>query len=172
MPKHIKKTLFPSLMIFILPTFVFFGLDSFKNQATSIIGIITAVVSINPLEVNVSAPRETELGGAFKVKAIIINKGEEKIKDAEAEIFLPEGLSLKKTSVQKLGVIPGKKEKKASWQIRGEDIGNFFITVKASGRLEVKELNSEDSVLVKVIKRTSPGRRNFFGFFQRFFDFF
>ncbi len=171
MPKYTKRILLILSLIPILLVFIFLGLDYSRNQLASLSSIIVARVTINPLEVNVSAPAEAETGKAFKVEARIINKGEKAIRNAKAEIFLSEGLSLKRPPAQNLGVIRGKKEKIVSWQIRGEITGNYFITVKAAGRLGVGEINSEDSIMVKIITGTSPRQNNFFEFFQRFFDF-
>jgi len=170
-PKYTKKALLTLSLIFILVAFISFGLDYFGNQLASFFSIIIARVTINPLEVNVSAPVEVEMGKAFKVEARVINKGEKKIRSAKAEIFLSDGLSLKRSSTQNWGIIQGEKEKKVSWQIRGEITGNYFITVKAAGRLGIEDINSEDSVMVKIIGEASLSQNNFLEFFQRFFDF-
>ncbi len=139
---------------------------------------IRAWVTINPLFVDVSAPAEVEVDKVFKVEAKIINKGEEKIENSEAEIFLPEdpeGLVLiQKDPVKKIGVIPGKKEKKISWSVKGEELGNYGISVKVSGVLQGKELSKEsDTIMVKIIKKTVPGGgKASFNLFQRFFNLF
>jgi len=171
MPKNTKRILLTLSLVFILLFFIFFGLDYSVNQIASIFSIVITRVTINPLEVNVSAPVEAEISKAFRVEARVINKGEKEIRNAKAEIFLSEGLSLKRSSVQNFGIIRGKKEKKVFWQIRGDITGNYFITVKATGRLGVEDINSEDSTMVKIIGETSPSRNNFLEFFQRFFNF-
>ena len=72
-----------------LPTVVLFS----STQA-SFLDIIRALVTINPLEVVVSAPPLVETNKMFKVEARVINKGEERIGRVTAEIFLSEGLAL------------------------------------------------------------------------------
>jgi len=136
--------------------------------------IIRAWVTINPLDVEVLAPAEIEVDKVFKVEARVTNKGEEKIENTKAKISLPTGLVLlKKDPVQELGVIPGKKEKKISWSVKGEELGNYGISVKVSGELQGKELSKEsDTIMVKIIEKTVPGGgKARFNLFQRFFDF-
>jgi len=108
------------------------------------------------------------------VEAKAINKGEEKIENAKGEIHLSLGLVLlKKDPIQEIGVIPGKKEKKISWSVKGEEIGNYGISVKVSGELQGKELSKESgTIMVEIIEKTVPGGRARFNLFQRFFDFF
>lgn len=170
-PRYSRKIILSLSLIFILFVFTSFGLGYFGNQLASVFSIIVARVTINPFELTVSAPAEAAVGKAFKVDVKIRNKGEKEIRNAKVEIFLSEGLSLKRSSVQNLGVIRGGKEKKASWQIRGEIAGNYFITVKAAGRLGIENIQSEDSVMVTITEGTSPSRNNFLEFFQRFFNF-
>ena len=169
MLNYFKKTTISLLAVFILTAIFFSGFAqaSFWNM-------IRAWVTINPLEVGVSAPEEVEINKVFKVKAKLINKGEEKIKNARGEIFLPSGLVLlKKDTVQKTGVIPGKKEKKISWTVKGEEIGNFGISVKVFGELRGKELSKESStIMVEIKEKAVPGKRAYFDLFQRFFSLF
>ena len=144
----------------------------FPNFAqASIWDVIKAWVTINPLEINVSAPAEVEIGKVFKVEARVINKGEEKVENARGEIFLPAGLILlKEDSVQEIGIIPGKKEKKISWQVRGEEIGSYVISVSASGELKGYIVSGEGSTLVKVGEPLPRGRG--WGWLQNLFDLF
>jgi len=173
MQGYMKKFLLSILIISVLAFSIFLGISYGKKNLASLFSVITAWVTINPLEVEVSAPAEVEVNKVFKVKARIINKGEEKIENAKAEIHLPSGLVLlKKDSVQKIGVIPGKKGKKISWSVKGEQIGNYVISIKVSGELKETPISAEGSAMVKVVKKSPPGGGRGFDFFQRIFDFF
>lgn len=169
-----KKILFSILVISVLSFFIFLGINHTKSNLAFLSGVITAWVTINPLEVNVSAPAEVEIGKVFKVEARVINKGEEKIENAKVEIFLPlELVLLKKDSLREIGVIPSKKEKKISWSVKGEQIGTYFISVKASGELKGELISAESSTIkVSVVEKISPGRFDFLReFFGRWFGF-
>lgn len=171
-PRYMKKFLLLALIISVLAFSVFLGINYSKNNLASLLGVITAWVTINPLEVEVS-PVEVEVNKVFKVTAEIINKGEERIKNAEAEIRLPEGLVLlKKDSVQRIGVIPGKKGKNVHWSVKGEQIGNYVVSIIVSGELKETLISAQDSAVVEVIEKSSPGGGRGFNFFQRVFDFF
>lgn len=168
MPSYSKKISTFLLAVLILTAIFFSG-----SAQASLWDTIRAWVTINPLSVDVSTPGEVEINKVFKITAEVINKGEEKVENAKREIFLPDELVLlRKDPVQKIGVISGKKEKKISWAVKGEEIGNYVISVKVSGELEGKEVSAEDSTMVKVIKKTVPGERKGLNLFQRFFDFF
>ncbi len=169
MPSYSKKISLFLLAVFILTAVFFSGFAQ-----ASFWDMIRAWVTINPLEVDVSAPKEAEINKVFKVEAKLINKGEEKIENAKSEIFLPSGLVLlKKDPVQRIGIIPGKKEKKASWSVKGEELGYYLISVKASGEIEGKELSKESiTIKVKIKEKPAPGERPRFNFFQNIFNFF
>lgn len=166
-----------SVLIFIifglLIFFIFGGTNYFGKQLASLSGVITAWVTINPLEVEVSAPEEVEINKVFKVEARVKNKGGEKIEELEGKIFLPDELELvEKDEEQEIGTLPSYKEKTIFWPVKGTEIGNYFISVKVSGGLKEKPVSAEDSTMVKVvIKKSFPGRGGRFDFFQRFFDF-
>lgn len=162
----IKKFLPLSLTVFILIAIFFAGFAQ-----ASFWDIIKAWVTINPLEVNLSAPAEVEVDKVFKVEAKVINKGKEKIEKAKGEIFPHEGLLLlKKDSVKQIRVIPGKKEKKISWSVRGEKIGNYIITVSASGELKGGMVFAEDSIKVEVKESSKKPRP--INWLQNLLDFF
>ena len=146
--------------------------SSSAAQAT-FLDTIRALVTINPLRVSVSAPTGVEIGETFKLEARVTNRGAEKIENVRAEIFLPEKLVLlKKNAVREAGVIRGKREKKISWQVRGEQTGNYVISVKASATLREAAIIAEGSVLVRITEKSPPGRRNIFEFLQDLFNFF
>lgn len=167
MLSYSKKISLFLLAVFFLTAIFFSGFAQ-----ASFWDMIKAWVTINPLSVDVSTLKEVEIDKVFKVTAKIINKGGEKIENAKGEIFLPEGLVLlKKDPVQKIGIIPPRKEKKIFWSVKGEKIGDYVISVKVSGELKEKPVSAEDSTMVKIIEKGSSGGEHRFGFFQRFFNF-
>lgn len=138
----------------------------------SFFDFIRALVTINPLEVDVLSLADTEIDRVFRVEAAALNKGEDAIESAEAQIFVPEGLVvLGGSSVKQMGVIRGERDKKVFWQVRGEEIGSYVISVKVSGILGGTEISDEDSALVEIIERGAPGRRNFLQILRDFFNF-
>lgn len=162
MPNYSKK-----ISIFLLAIFLLIAIF-FSFAQASFWDVIRALVTINPLSIDVSAPAEVEIDKVFKIKAEIENKGEEKIENAKGEIFLPSGLVLlKKDTVQRIGVISNKKVKKISWSVKGEEIGNYIISVKVSGELREDLIEAQDSTMFEV-KESFPKRN----FWQRFFDIF
>lgn len=151
MPSYAKKVLLSFLIIFIFIIFASFGANRLDKQLASFSGIITALVRINPLEVRASDPLKVEINKVFKVGAKLVNKGEEKIRDAGGEVFLPSGLVLvKKDLAQGVGVIPGKKEKKVSWSVRGELTGSYIVIISGSGNIKGDEVSAQDSVEVNI----------------------
>ena len=147
----------------------------YQAQA-SLWGAIRAWVTINPLEVDVSAPAEAEINKTFKVIVKATNKGEEKIENARGEIFLPEGLVLlKKNPIQKIGVIQDKKSKRIFWTVRGIEIGNYVITTSVAGELKENLISAEDSTIIEIkesIEKPQPRKwfQDFFDFFQGWFN--
>lgn len=177
MPNYLKKISLFFLVVFILTAVFFSGITEKKgNYAAhaSFWNTIKAWVTINPLDVDVSAPVEVEVNKVFKVDANIINKGREKIKNVKGEIHLPAGLTLlKKNPVQNAGVLSGSKEKKISFRVKGNEIGNYFIVVSVSGELKKELISAEDSTTVEVKKeKTSTEQKHSSGFFKRFLGFF
>ncbi len=164
---NIKK----KLSIFLLAVFLVTATGSYIAEA-SFLDIIRAFVTINPLALEVSAPSEVEINRVFKVEAKAINKGGVKIENAEGEIFLPVGLSLLgKSTVKKAGIIPGRKEKKISWSVKGENIGSHIVSVSISGELNGSAVSAQGNTLVVVQAKFSPLGRPI-NFFQRFFNIF
>lgn len=150
MEEHTKKVLLSILIISALSFTLLFGIKYGGSDLASLFDVIVARVRINPLEVEVSPPAKVQIGKVFKIEARLINKGEEKIKDAEAEIFFDSGLTLiKKNSVQKIGVIRGKKEKKVSWSVRGEE-GSYIITVSGRGEIGGQAIFGDDTITVEI----------------------
>ncbi|MBZ9572459.1 hypothetical protein KJA15_03955 [Patescibacteria group bacterium] len=180
MPNYFKKISTFLLAVFIFTAIFFSGIidkkETYFAQA-SFWNMIRAWVTINPLSVDISCPSEVEVNKVFKVTAKIINQGEEKIENAKGEIFLPSGLTLlRKDPIKKIGVIPGKREKKTSWPVRGEEIGGYIITVLGSGELGEDEIFAEDSTKVQVkesLEGFQPRKwlQNLFDFFQKWFRF-
>ena len=173
-PSCLQKFLIPILIIFVFFLFIFWGPNHLKHSLASISGIINAWVTINPLEVDVSAPSEVEINKIFLVRAKVINKGKEKIENVEAEIFLPEELKTKKDEEQEIGTLPPHKEKIVIWPIRGDEAGNYIISVKTSGELKEKEISAQDCVMVGIKEFFPKGQgwfQNLFDFFQKWFRF-
>ena len=160
-----KKIIFVFATVFLVST-----IGSATAVQASFLDSIRALVTINPLRVSVSVPGEVELGKAFRVEAKVINKGAEKIENAEAEIFLPAGLVLvRKNPIQEVRVIPGRKEKKVFWSVKGEQLGNFGISASAQGELRGDIISAQgNTVIVTVIEKPPPGRP--LSLFQSFFD--
>lgn len=157
MEGYMRKILFSILAISFLSFILLLGMQYGGNNLASLFNIIVARVTINPLEVEASAPSEVEIGKVFKVTAKLINKGEERIKNAKGEIhFFPGLVLLRKEPIKKIGVIPSKKEKKVSWSVKGEEEGTYFIMVSALGELRGYEISAEDNIKV-VVKESLNG---------------
>ncbi len=174
--KSTKTKTFTFLLVLLLFTALSFsGLTDKKENYiahASFFDIIRALVTINPLELDVTAPVEAEINKVFKVEAVATNKGEDTIKNVKAQIFLPEGLVLlKREPTQQMGVIRGKREKKVSWSVRGESAKNYIISVVVSGELRGETLNADGTANITLKEKSSPPGRSF-NIFQRFFDFF
>jgi len=170
MLNYSKKISFFLLAVFILTAVFFSG-----SAEASFWDMIRAWVTINPLVVDVSAPKEVEIDKVFQVTAEVINKGDEKIKNVKGEIFLPpELVLLKKDPVQKIGVIPPKKEKEIRWAVKGEKDGSYIVSVEVSGELKGQIIRAEGNTLVEIkksLRKTGPRDwlQNFFDFFQKLF---
>lgn len=159
------------LFVFFVPVLAVVFFTSIAHA--SFLDIIRAFVTINPLEVKVSAPSKVEIGKVFKIEARIINKGEKRIENVQGEIFLPEKLVLLGGGpVKKAGIVAPGKEKKISWSVKAEKIDNYVISAQVSGILEGSSLSDEGSVVVEIIEKVSPGKNRFFEFLQRIFSFF
>ncbi|MCH7604789.1 hypothetical protein IID24_02275 [Patescibacteria group bacterium] len=172
------KSLKPKIFTFLLALF-FFSVLSFSGLTdkkedyivqASILDIIRALVTINPLGLDVTAPTEAEINKVFKVEAVAINKGGDKIENAKAEIFLPAGLVLlRKDPVQNMGVIRGRKEKKASWSVKGDSAGVYIISVLVSGELRGDIVSADATAKITLKEKPSPPG-SFLNVFQRFFE--
>ena len=172
MKRSLGEIILFSLIAVGLFGFLFFGMGHAEKQLASFADIIRARVTINPLEVEVSAPEQGEQGRFFKVTAVATNRGTERIENVKAEIFLPEALITRKDTVQKVGSLPGKRTKTVSWQVRGEAIGVYVISIKISGLLGQDLVEAEDSTVVEVVEELPRGGGNSFGVFQNFLNFF
>jgi len=171
--KSPKAKVFTFLLVFFLFTVLSFSGIGAQSKVSiaeaSLLDIIRALVAINPLEFDVTAPAEAEINKVFKVQTVAINKGEDKIENARAEIFLPAGLVLvRKDPVQNMGVIRGKKSKKASWSVKGDTVGDYIISVLVSGELR-GDIVSADGTAKVTLKEKSSGSGRPFSMFQIFF---
>ena len=163
MMKHPKAKISVFILAVFLSTVVLFS-----GTQASFLDIIRALVTINPLEVEVSAPSLVEINKIFKVEATVINKGEERIGRASAEIFLPQGLVLtKKNTVQNAGAISGNREKTIQWSIKAEQATNYIISVSASAELKGDSITAQGNTVIVTAQQgaVSPGQS--VDFFQR-----
>lgn len=160
-------------LVFLLSVLYFFGGTIFGNSSViqaSFYDFIKAFVTINPLDIEVSIPTEVEIGKTFKVEVTIINKGDVKIEDTEGEIFLPVELSLLgKSTVKNVGVVPGGRAKRITWQIKGNTVGQYIISVFVVGEVNGDPVNAEESKVLSVNEQASlPGQSS--NIFIRFFN--
>ena len=125
----------------------------------SLFDFIRALVTINPLAVEVTAPAEAVLNRVFKVEANVINKGEVRIENVTGEIFLPAELVISGKEIKNIGIVPAGKEKKVSWSVKGGTIGEFFITVSISGVVQGDVVTAEGTKLVAIVKKSPPPGR-------------
>ncbi|GAI46015.1 unnamed protein product [marine sediment metagenome] len=71
----------------------------------------------------------------------------------KAKIFLPDELELiRKNEERETGVLNPGGKKLISWPVKGKEIGDYIISVKASGELRGDLISAEDSVMVKIKK--------------------
>ncbi len=148
---YANKIYFFFFTVFLVTAAFLFG--NVPVAQASFLDIIRALVTINPLQVSVSAPSEVEIGKNFKVEAIANNKGQEKIENATSEIFLPTGLTItQKETIKKIGIISGKREKRVLWQVRGEQLGKYIISVSVSGELKGDVVSDQGTTLVISVK--------------------
>lgn len=159
MPSYSKKIAFIFLAVFLL--------GNVSPAQASFLDIIRALVTINPLEIEVSAPSEVEVNKIFKIEVKATNKGEERIEKAKGEIFLPQGITLlRKNLSKKMGAIPGGRQKNVFWMVKGEDIGNYFISVRISGELNAQELSKEKTIMIEIKKEILPAESQSFNPFR------
>ena len=162
-----KTAVFTFLVFFTV--MVFFSGTASTSHA-SFLDVIRAFVTINPLALEVSAPRDVEIGRAFKIEAKAINKGEVKIENVTGKIFLPAELSLSgKSEIKKIGTIRAGREKKILWQVKGETIGRYIVTVSIDGVVGGDSVITEKTRGVEIIEKTPPGRSG--NAFQAMFTF-
>ena len=163
-----KKTATFTFLVFF--TALVFFLGTIQTSHASLLDIIRAFVTINPLAVEVSAPAEVELNKAFKVEAKVINKGELKIENVTGKIFLPAELSLSgKSEIKKIGTIRAGREKKISWQVKGEIVGEYIVVVSVKGVVGGDPVSAEKTRSVEIIEKTPRGRSG--NVFQAMFTF-
>lgn len=173
--KKISLLLFVFIVFFVITIFPIGTLS--QNKAVNIaeasfLDAIIAFVTINPLSIHISVPKEMNVERNFKAEAIVQNKGEERISNVEVEIFISEGLVLvNKNASKNTGNILGNREKKISWQVKGIETGNFSVSVRVSGIVKEDAISVEGNTAFITIKEKSlpPGRLSFIS--QNFFDF-
>lgn len=146
---------------------VFLGINYSGIQMASLSSVVTAWVTINPLEIELIALKKAKVDRVFIIKAKIENKGKEQIDQAEAQIFLPEELKLiRGDEKQEIGLLSPETKKFIFWSAKGEKPGNYIISVKVIGKLTGNLLSAEDSTMIEIKEKKKPG------WWQRFFSFF
>ncbi len=149
---YLKKFILITAVVIITGSFFFGVISSAGVAQASFLDIIQALVTINPLKVEIIAPKEELLDQVFKIEATVINSGEEKIGNTQAEIFLPKGLTLvTKKQINNLGAIPPNKDKKTRWSVKGDRSGNFIILVSARGEIKEQVVTAEATTLITIL---------------------
>jgi len=134
---------------------------------------IKALVTINPLDVEVSAPAEEELGKAFKIEATIVNKGDVKIENITAEIFLSAGLRLeRKDEFEQINRLQGGKSRIVFWFVKGTDIGFHSASVSAKAEVGGDIVDADGNTVIVEIHEELPPPGQSRGIFESFLNFF
>ena len=176
MQPYLKKTIVIFFVGFLVAAL--FSLSSTRptrvNVAeASFLDIIIGLVAINPLHVSISVPSEVELGRNFKAEVMVENRGDGRIRNLNVELFTSSGLTLvNKKAVKEFGALNGKSTKSISWQVKGTEVGNFSISVSASGEVRSDAISAQgNTALVRVVEKSSPPgpRPNAFARFLSFF---
>jgi len=168
---YLKKIILITAVVFITGSFFFGVISSAPAAQASFLDIIQALVTINPLKVEIIAPKEVLINQVFKIEVTVINSGEEKVGNTQAEIFLPQGLTLiTKKQINKLGAIPPNKDKKTRWLVRGDRSGNFIILVSARGEIKEQAVTAEATTLVTILDIVGPVKTKGLSFIQRVND--
>ena len=176
MSRYLKKAtcvLFTGFLVAALFSLSPVGPTRVHVAEASFLDIIIGLVAINPLHVNISVPSEAELGRNFKAEVAIENKGDERIRNHKVEIFTSSGLVLvNKSAVKEFGALNGNSTKNISWQVKGTEVGNFSISVSASGEVRSDAISAQgNTALVTVVERFPPPRPRL-NAFARFLSFF
>jgi len=133
-------------------------------------GVITATVTVNPLSVSVLAPSTVSVGQTFDVEATVENRGGTRVERASATINLPEGLELVKHKAERtLGAIPPHKGKSITWQVRAIEVGEYVVSVSASGEYEEALITEDSSATITITPEALPLWDRFFGWMLRLF---
>lgn len=159
------------LIIFVL--IILIGKEFLFNQALSSTGTVTATVSVNPLLIEAKArPKSVFVEKNFQVRAQIKNLGTNPLDDVMATIYLPSGLLLLSDENQYLGEIKAGRKKIASWKVKGQEAGEYIITVSVSGiDTATNELiTNESSTMVEVKNKPKGGLSILFDFFIKMFN--
>lgn len=109
--------------------------------------ILIATVRVNPLEVEVIAPKSVMVGEWFEIKANISNMGGEIITKVYATIHTDPKLTVggKRKRVGNLGA--GQVET-ITWLAKARSSGVFVIYVQATGELAGEEISASDTLIV------------------------
>lgn len=140
------------ISVFVLAVLLSTAVLPSSTQA-SFLDVIRALVAINPLEVEVSAPSLVETNRVFRVEALVTNKGEERISQTTAEIFLPEGVVLaRRNATQNAGAISGGRTKTIRWSVKAEQAGNYGISVSVSGQVRGSSVSADGNTVIVTVQ--------------------
>jgi len=95
-------------------------------------GRVTATVRVNPLLLTVEAPERVTTGRGFKIEAVVSNWGPVTLREVQATLYPPEGLTVQGNTEKRLGNLQGGMTKKAAWRGQAEGPGVYVVLVIAS----------------------------------------
>lgn len=160
-----EKFLLVLIVISVLSFFVFLGINYHGTHLASLSTTVTAWVTINPLDVDIFAPKQVKVDRIFIIRAEIENKGKEEVREVEAQIFLPEEIDLiRGEEEQEIGALGLESKKFIFWWLKGKKAGSYIISVKVTGELRGEVISAEDSTMIKIKEKKTPS------WWQRFYD--
>lgn len=116
---------------------------------------LIATVHVNPLEVEIILPGNVEIGEWFKITAIIINHGSEKIKHNRVSIYPPPEVSVRGSNEKGVGILRPGGTRTISWWIRVDSPSANFVLIEVVGTLLGEEVSASDTVSIPIITTTT-----------------
>ena len=141
------------------------NVSSLRQLGQAFSGMLTATVSINPLFVTIIPPADAEISKPFSIDVKVENRGDAKIEELKARIYLPDGLFLVGKDAEKnAGVLHGEKEKTVSFRVRAEAVGSYIVSVSSVGMVASTNdmIYSDDTAVIEVRSQGQPKRLNLF----------
>ena len=133
-----------SLTIILLTVFLLTAVPSFAQSST-----LTATVRPNPLKVKITAPNNVTVGEWFDISAEVTNLGSEVITKTTTTLNSPRELSVRNKK-KRVGDLTSGETISLKWQAKAKSVGNFIVTVEASGRLASEKISDSDTKMIKV----------------------